>query len=173
MSKLEETTAAQGVESKAAASILQTPRHIEVGDTTYEVARPKVATLIAASEYIAAMPTVKVKEVTNAITTGLAVASASAPLGDIIALLILGAKEARKPAGHLSRLRRWLGMKVETKREVMARKVLDDMEPAQMMEAYKTLLSNAQLSFFLSIIISLSEINILRPTTNATTASGQ
>ena len=81
----------ENIESRVADTVLQRPEEIKIGDRTYTVAPPSVATLILVSEAVSRMPAIDIDR--NRIVQGtLAGAKDCRPLGEILAIMILGAK---------------------------------------------------------------------------------
>lgn len=78
------------IEGLVSDTILQKPYSIQIGQETYEVAPPSIATLILASELISQLPKV---ELDKSLVTfeSLRIAKDCKVLGDIVATLILGA----------------------------------------------------------------------------------
>jgi len=77
------------IESKTAEAILERKKQITIGDQTYEVAQPTMATLILVSELVSQLPQTRM-DPENILTETLRVAKDCRILGDIIAVLILG-----------------------------------------------------------------------------------
>lgn len=79
------------IEGLVSDTILQKPYSIQIGQETYEVAPPSIATLILASELISQLPKV---ELDKSLVTfeSLRIAKDCKVLGDIVATLILGAE---------------------------------------------------------------------------------
>ncbi len=173
-----------GIEARAAGTILQRPFPIAVGETTYMVPPPTLATLILASEAIAGLKAAAPDE-KDVVRSAIAVAPEYRALGDILAVLILGAKEADRPVrdggastgrGPLGWLRRKRGKRV-TKRERLAREVMEEMTPGEMYRAVARIIESMGLAGFFGLTTFLTGINLLRPTkvaagTTEATASG-
>jgi hypothetical protein len=165
------------IESKVSKAILQQQEEVIIGDEMYKVSPPSVATLILASEAISQLPIVKLDS-ENVVYECMYIARDCRVLGDIIAILILGAKritEAKKVA-----TKRFFGLIRDEKeiiidnKAVLAQKLLENMEPQGLHELMARLLRVMQLSDFFGLTASLIEINLLRKTREAgTTASGQ
>lgn len=160
------------IESRTAETILQRANTIKIGDELYEVVAPSTATLILASDAISQLPDVKL-DPENMVLECLYVAKESAILGDILAILILGAKGLKKKVIK----KRFFGLikeEVEVDyRAQLSKKILEDLTPQQVNELITTALSGMQLAFFFATITSLIEVNILRKTKSETIASGQ
>jgi hypothetical protein len=170
------------VESKVSKTILQQQEEIAVGDEIYKVSPPSVATIILASEAISRLPTVKLDS-DNILYECMYIAKDCRVLGDIIAILILGAKGLKETRKIVKK--RFCGLssyEVETtvdNKAILAQKLLEDLEPNELNGLMVRLLNTVQLSDFFGLTASLIEINILRRTREmereavATTASGQ
>jgi hypothetical protein len=160
------------IESRTASTILQKSNTVKIGDESFDVAPPSTATLILVSEAISQLPDIK-PDPENMVLECLYVAKESAILGDILAILILGAKGLKKKVIK----KRFFGLiKEEVEVDCMAplsKKILEDLTPQQVNELITTALSGMQLAFFFATITSLIEVNILRKTKSETTASGQ
>ena len=83
------------IEKKVADAILQQPLEVNIGDRIYSVAPPSVATLILASEAVSRMPNIRLDK-DNIINESLSAARFCRPLGEFVAILILGAKGIRE-----------------------------------------------------------------------------
>lgn len=155
------------VEMKVADAILQQPVRVEICGETYLVAPPSVATLILASAAISKMPIVD-KDAENIVYEALAVAEECAPLGEVIAILVLGAK-------GLTGVKKswfWLKRKTVDKKAELAQKLLENLSPKQLNELMNSILAQMDMAFFFGTSIALSEINLTRAK-KKTTASGQ
>jgi hypothetical protein len=165
------------VESKVSKTILQQQEKIVVGGEIYEVSPPSTATLIFASEAISQLPFVKLDS-DNIVYECMYVAKDCRVLGDIIAILMLGAKRLTETKKIVQK--RFFGLSshlVETtvdNKAILAKKLLEDLEPKDLHELMAKLLKSMQLSDFFGLTASLIEINLLRKTREAEmTASGQ
>lgn len=88
----------ENIETKVAQTILQQPEEITVGDKVYKAAPPSAATLILASEAVARMPKIQLNT-ERIVDEVLAIGKDCRPMGEIVAIMILGAKgltETRK-----------------------------------------------------------------------------
>lgn len=155
------------IESKAAKTILQKPEIIKVGNETFEVAPPSTATLILLSEAVSKLPDYKLDE-DRLFTEVLATAQDCKALGEIGAILILGAKrinERRKLFGIINR---------KSEKDRLAQKLLTDLTPRELNEVIAKILQSLEIGNFFGLTTSLTEVNLLRRTREvATTASGQ
>lgn len=152
------------IESKVAKTILQKPEIIKIGNETFEVAPPSTATLILLSEAVSKLPDYKLDE-DRLLTEVLATAQDCKPLGEIGAILILGAK-------RINTKRKLFRIKSEKDR--LAQKLLTDLTPRELNEVIAKILQSMEIGNFFGLTTSLTEVNLLRQTRGVvTTASGQ
>ena len=155
------------LENKTAKAILQQPVEVVIGEKTYQVAPPTIATLILVSEAISKLPKVNLDNEKIA-SESLNIAKDCAVLGEIVAILILGAKELIGTRKSL------FGTKEVDRKAILATEILSELNPKQLSEMLNKLLAGMELGFFFQITTSLIEINLLRKTKEAeTTASGR
>lgn len=173
------------LEHKVAQEILQQPEDIRIGDKTYRFYPPSTATLILASEAISQLPQEKLNEERLA-EESLFVAKDCRKLGEIIAILLLGAKhlteivqvpktEEKRLLWGLLRFRRTsvIEQVVDHKAE-LAQRLLEDLTPHELNTLASSLLMRMQLADFFGLTTFLIEINLLRTTREVvTTVSGQ
>lgn len=172
------------IEQKAAAAILQKPVVLEVNGKRYEAAQPSTATLILVSEAISLLPGFKLDK-ENIVPETLAVAKDCRVLGDIMAVLILGAKhigdkvkvrQIQEKRGFLGLYRRRVTVEVErSRKEETARELLEDLTPAELASLASQMLNRMEIGDFFAITTFLGGVNLLHPTKVETeaTASGQ
>lgn len=156
----------QTTEQKVARAVLQQGVQVTVGKRTYTAAPPTVATLILASEYISRLPKVQLDN--NRIAEeSLAVARECRIIGDIIAIIILGAKKAGG-FGISALVQRY-------RRRRLARTLLLEKTPNELHTLLAHLLKDLQLGDFFGLTTFLTGINLIHPTkvVNETTAFGQ
>lgn len=154
----------QTIESKVAETILQVKKDFAIGGKTYSVAPPSVATLIMISEAISRLPVFDINS-KDAVIQALSVAKDCQPLGEIVALFILGAKKAQQ------RPWRFFG---KTYKDIVAARIISEISPSELHDLVVNLLKTLQVADFFHVTSSLTEINILRPTKEEVmTASGQ
>lgn len=166
-------------EQKVAREILQKPEEITVGDRTYRVPPPSIATLILASEAISQLPRLKLDK-GRIVVDSLRTAKDCRKIGDILAVLLLGAKHIREagkcPQTGLKRLfRRLSGRGCKDSVEELSGRLLEEMTPHELQSLLGRLLARMQLSDFFGLTTFLQEVNMTRPTkvVNETTASGR
>lgn len=152
-------------EQKTARTVLEEPVSIAIAGRRYSVPQPTCATLILVSANISRMPRIGMDEPGKVMTSTLHVAKDCAPLGDILAILIVGAKGLRDKGvvGWWKRRR--------VKR--LAARLLEEATPKELTAATYQLLSRAQIADFFGLTAFLSEVNLTKETKAGTTASGQ
>mgnify|MGYP000086214532 CR=1 FL=1 len=99
----------ENIETKVAQTILQQTEEITVGDKVYKAAPPSAATLILASEAVARMPKIQL-DTERIVDEVLAIGKDCRPMGEIIAIMILGAKgltETHKAVKTVEKRRFW------------------------------------------------------------------
>ena len=178
--------AAKTIEQEVAETILQKQEEVFVGEKKYKVAPPSVATLILVSEAIARMPQIKTNN-HNIVIDSLHIAKDCKPLGEIAAILLLGAKNITetKKSRQTVKKRRLCGLvrwteEVEVERIIdrkaeLAKQILENYTPRALNRLITDLLRKMELGDFFGLTTFLIGVNMLRPTKveNETTASGQ
>ena len=158
------------LENKTARTVLQQAVTVEIGDENYDVAPPTIATLILASAAISQLPKIKLDNEKIA-SECLSIAKDCEVLGEIVAILILGAKGLKESR------RSFFGLKtIEIDKQAdLAKKILCELSPKQLHDLFAKLLTGMDLAFFFATTASLIEINLLRATKEMeeTTASGR
>lgn len=175
----------ENIETKVAQTILQQPEEITVGDKVYKAAPPSAATLILASEAVARMPKIQLNT-ERIVDEVLAIGKDCRPMGEIVAIMILGAKgltETRKTVKTVEKRRFWGLIKEAEQVEVeevidhktaLAKSLLEDITPRALHNLAARLLQRSQVADFFGLTTFLTEINLLRQTREVeTTASGQ
>lgn len=190
MSK-KENTHQKTVEQKVAETILQQPKTIQIGSRLHTIAPPSVATLILASEAISLLPHETLDE-NHIIEQSLYMAKYCRPLGDIAAIMLLGAKnltktetvreEVTKPV-EVVRYKSYLwGLfkkpvrSMETRTETVEREVVKDckkelsdelleaLSPKELHHLVATMIADFQLGDFFGLTTFLTGVNLIRPT---------
>lgn len=174
------------IEEKAAEVILQRPMEVVVGERTYTVAQPSVATLILVSEQVSTLPRI-VTDAQKVVEESLSIAKDCKAVGDIAAILILGARhlteteETEKKAvkrylwGLVRRETVVVEEKVVNRKEQLARELLETYTPKELYLLVASLLQRMEIADFFGLTTFLIEINLMRPTKVETeaTVSGQ
>lgn len=172
------------IEQKTAETLLQQPEAVAVGGKTYMIAPPSIATLVLASRCIAELPHIRLDQ-DRVLESSLAIAKNCENIGDIAATLILGAKRCFEPKTIIRRVSKCIlwGLfhfsyrKAETitRREALARELMENLTPQQMHELIGQALIKMQVGDFFGLTTFLTEVNLTRPTKVETeaTASGR
>lgn len=163
----------QTIESKVASAILERPiASIELDGVEYKIAPPSIATLILVSEIVSTLPQLKPVSSDKIVPSVIHNAKNFRALGDIVAVLILGAKGLTETKTRKVVKSRLFGLiKTETeetvtidKRAELAKIVLDNIRPSVMLNIIIKRLTDMEVGDFFGITTSLSEINLLNPT---------
>lgn len=174
----------QNIETKVARTILQQQEEMTIGDKTYKIAPPSVATLILASEVVSHLPQVHLDE-EKVIEKTLSIAKDCRELGDLLAILILGATHINDKVERreTQRKRHLWGLFhttrtitiTETAKEALSRELLENITPRDLNNGVAKIINMMQIGDFFGLTTFLTEINLMRPTKVETepTASGQ
>ena len=155
------------IEGLVSDTILQKPYSIQIGQETYEVAPPSIATLILASELISQLPKV---ELDKSLVTfeSLRIAKDCKVLGDIVATLILGAEnittEATVVQKSLFGLVRTRKKVTIDNRAILSDKILKQLSPSKVNALTLKIINRMEIGDFFGLTASLIEINLLKPT---------
>lgn len=154
------------IESKVSDTILQKSEEVPLGEKTYSVKPPTIATLIKVSELISQLPGIPLAA-DNPALESLAIAKDCKVLGEIIAVLILGhgaqpvTKRIKRP-GFLG----WLGAKIEIDADPykeFGEEILNN-SPSEVEKALIFLLKKMEIGSFFALSTSLIEVNLLKAT---------
>lgn len=163
----------QTIEGRVADAVLQRDLgEVEIAGEKYRVAAPTLATLITISEIISELPVVEEAKGMDALYSVLHYAKDYRKLGDIAAVLILGAKKACTKSDRLVVKKRLFGLirkEYITKSDVevkdrLSEQIIDTMSPTELWTLITKLLGTMEVGSFFGIITSLSAANMLRPT---------
>lgn len=144
------------VEQKTAGAILEKPKEVVIGGVTYQVAPPSTATLILVSELVSTMPRVDISE-ESVITGTLKIAKDCNPIGEIVATLIIGAKELSKP------------FQFKYKVKKLSKVLLMELSPKQLSDMTLDLLKGMETGDFFGLTTFLIEINLTKTTREVVT----
>jgi hypothetical protein len=164
------------IESQTADTILQRPVTIEINGEKYEAAPPTTATLILVSELVAQLPAIKL-DPENILHEALGIARDCHPLAEIVAVLILGAKNIRQKKTVVKR--RFFGLIKDThqitinRQKELAETIENHLSPRELYRATAELLTRMEIADFFAFTTSLTEINLTRATRVGTTVSGR
>ncbi|MBD5240522.1 MAG: hypothetical protein HDS59_00325 [Barnesiella sp.] len=173
----------QTIEAKVAQTILQQPEEMTIGGKIFQIAPPSVATLILASEVVSNLPQVHLNE-DKLIEESLSIAKDCRLLGDLLAILILGAKHINDlvVSRQKQRKRHLWGLfyttktivKTETAKDALSRELLENITPRELHSSIAKIIAKMQIGDFFGLTTFLTEINLIRPTKVVTepTASG-
>ena len=163
---------ARTIEQVVAAAILEkATTEIEIGDKVYKIADPTTATLILVSELISTLPVVEKVPNEMKVYSVLHYAKDYKLLGDICAILILGAKglteekeiiEEKRILGLFKR--RTTHKVIVDKQAELSQLILDYVRPSVIFDCIVSRLQDMEIGSFFAITTSLSEANILKPT---------
>lgn len=163
------------IEGQVAATILQQPTVIKIGEKTYTVAPPSVATMILVSEHVARLPAIKLDNETL-IEDVLRCAKDCRALGDIAAILVLGAKGVTQRVTRVRKVRqsRFFGLikrdvevsadEVLNRQAELARELLETLDAAELYSLVVQCLNTLRLADFFGLTTFLCEINLTKPT---------
>ena len=164
------------IEQQVAGTILQKTIEVHVGDMVYEAAPASTATLILVSGLASQLPTVQLSE-ENVLVETLSIAQDCRVLGDILAVLILGAKGLKETREVIEPKLFGLWSKKKTvvidKQAELADILLKELSPRSLNSLLVELLTSIEIADFFGLITSLLEVNLLRQTREVgTTVSG-
>lgn len=158
------------IEQRVASAILEKKiGNIEIDGRVYDIAPPSTATLILVSEIVSTLPIVEKVPKDKILYSALHFAKDYRPLGEICAILILGAnhlvEEREIPQGRILGIipRKPKKIKVDVKSE-LSEKLLNHIRPSVLYDCVIQRLNDMEIASFFVITTSLSEANILKPT---------
>lgn len=165
------------IEQQVAETILQKTIEVHVGDMVYEAAPASTATLILVSGLVSQLPIVQLSE-DNVMIETLSIAQDCRVLGDILAVLILGAKGLKETREVIEPKLFGLWSKKKTvvidKQAELADILLKELSPRNLNSLLVELLTSMEIADFFGLITSLLEVNLLRQTREVgTTVSGR
>lgn len=168
------------IEQLVSGAVQQSPLGtIIIDGREYSIDRPRVRTLIVVSELISKLPEIRTtSDMTERVTEAIRVAKDCSILGEIAAVLVLGAKhltEERKVVKKalFGLVKREETVVVDVKKE-LAEKLLLELSSDELKELIEECFVHLRVPSFFSLITSLSEVNLLKPTGEViTTQSGQ
>lgn len=151
---------------------------VEIGGKTYKIASPSIATLILVSEAISTLPIVDAIKPDDPAMKSKIFASALhnakdfRALGDIAAILILGAKglheeveeEIEEPILFGLFKRKVKRKRIIDRQKELAKTILESVSSAALYDILLDRINLLDIGNFFAITTSLSEANILKPT---------
>lgn len=162
------------IEQMVAETVLEKPFDVKVGEKTYQVAHASTATLILVSEAISQLPHISI-DTEKIVEESLSVAKDCRILGDVAAILILGAKNIteKKKVPQIKEKRYLCGLirrqyteEVEViidRKAELSRELLEDVSPKELNLIVSQTLSRMQIADFFGITTFLIELNLLHP----------
>lgn len=162
------------IEQTVAETILEQPFEVKVGEKSYQVAPASTATLILVSEAISQLPHIAL-DTEKVVEETLSIAKDCRILGDIAAILILGAKSIteKKKVPQIKEKRYLCGLirrpytiEVEItidKKAKLAKELLEDVSPRELNLIVSQILSRMQIADFFGLTTFLTELNLLHP----------
>lgn len=161
------------IESRVADTILESNiGTVDIDGTTYEIAPPTVATLILISKIISRFPVVE--RVTGAAVVNAVLHHAKDydALGELAAVMILGARNLTEKRTVVTYTRKWFGLRrVKHEREeiidrksILAERIMQTYSPTKLYQLIISRLNELDIASFFVITTSLSEANMLKPT---------
>lgn len=161
------------IESRVADTILESNiGTVDIDGTTYEIAPPTVATLILVSKIVSRLPVVE--RVTGAAVVNAVLHHAKDydALGELAAVMILGARNLTEKRTVTTYTRKWFGLRrVKHEREEiidrkseLAERIMQTFSPTQLYQLIVKRLNELDIASFFVITTSLSEANLLKPT---------
>lgn len=154
------------IERKVADAILEKNiGTLEIDGKQYNIAPPSIATLILVSEIVAGLPIVEKVDNKQIVYSVLHYAKDFKALGEMAAILILGAKECRSgKRPRFYRIRHFFGYEYKPTKDELAEIILQNVRPTVLFDVIIQRLKDMEVSSFFAITTSLSEANILKPT---------
>ena len=165
----------KNIEAKAADAILQKPIEIEIGGQKYTAAPPSTATLILVSEAVSRLPHLAL-DGDKAVEECLSIAKDCKALGDVAAIMLLGARHLTETVKESQTVRKshlWglfsTSGTVEVERVIdrkaeLAQELLETLPPRDLNSLIVKLLEAMQLADFFGLTTFLTEVNMLRQT---------
>lgn len=165
---------AKTIEQSVSETILEQPFEVKVGEKTYQVAPPSTATIILASEIISKLPSEKLDS-EMIVEETLSIARYCRELGDMAAVLILGAKnitEVKKTPKIKEKRYLWGLIKVRyteieeeiiDKKAKLAKELLEEISPKELNLIVSQILSRMNIADFFGLTTFLTELNLLHP----------
>lgn len=163
----------ENIEKKVAEAVLQVTENVKIGEKTYKVAPPSVATLILASEAISRLPSIRLSD-EKVIEESLAFAQDCEVLGEIAAIFILGArgltetvtetKTVRKPVlgGLFHRTEEVTVERVIDHKAELALEIIETLTPSELHSLVAQILMKMEIQDFFALTTFLIEVNLLR-----------
>ena len=161
------------IESRVAAAILERNlATLEIDGECYDFAPPSLATLILVSEIISTLPVVEEVKKDDRLYAAIHYAKDFRSIGDIAAILILGAKNLTEKRERVIEKRSLFGLirrrkkivEVIDRKAELAEKIILNVRPSILYNLIIERLKQNEIATFFAITTSLNAANILKPT---------
>lgn len=161
------------IESRAADTILENKiGTVEIDGVKYDIAPPTVATLILVSQIISRLPVVERVTGAAVVNSVLHHAKDFDALGELAAVMILGAKNLTEKRDVVTYTRKWFGLRrvkhvreeIIDRKSILAERIMLTLSPTELHNLIISRLNNLDIPSFFVITTSLSEANMLKPT---------
>ncbi|MCM1166759.1 MAG: hypothetical protein NC401_12205 [Ruminococcus sp.] len=157
------------IESRVADTILESKiGTVEIDGTKYDIAPPTVATLIMVSQIVSRLPIMPKYTGADVVNAVLRDAKDYAALGELAAVMVLGANHLTETRTVVKR--KWFGLRrieethVIDRKTELAHKILHTLSPTDLYDLILKRINGLDISSFFVITTSLSEANLLKPT---------
>jgi len=147
------------MEKKVAETLLEEKQKIVIGGEVYFMHPPSIATLVLASKYIGQLPSDKLDK-TQLIPEMIQNSDKLLPIGDAIAVMVLGAKGYNEIANPLLDI---FTRKRVTKGNLLAEKIIND-DIENVLKQFLEILKLMNLSDFFSLTTFLIDLNVTKRT---------
>ena len=154
----------ENLETKTSETVLQKPIEVKVGDEVFLAAPPSFATLIELSRFIPDLAEVKGSTSEDIVMQCLAYAGKSEYIGEMVAIMILGAKGIRP---EVVKKRKWLFIpreEVVYPQKVLGQKINLELSIKEIFELFVQLLNSLDVVFFSEITTFLRGVNLIKKT---------
>jgi hypothetical protein len=161
------------IESTVADTILEKEvATITIDGETYNIAPPTVATLILISQIVSRFPAVERVTGAAVVNSVLHHAKDFEALGELAAVMILGAKHLTETRTVVTYEKKWFGLRriahthTETidRKSILADKIMKSYSPTKLYDLIISRINNLDIASFFVITTSLAEANLLKPT---------
>lgn len=159
------------IEERVAETLLQDSTKVTIGGVEYSAAPPSIATLAVVSSLISLLPQRKLDK-NNVVQESLSIAERGPILGEIAAVLILGARvskervkvqQTQKKRYLFGLIRMERSIETEsTKMKQLADEINDTLTPAELHALVANLLRSMNLGDFFALSTFLVDVNLLR-----------
>lgn len=144
------------LEQSTADVILEKKKEIAIGDKTYLVAKPSFATLILLSEFISQLPTIDAESDEDTLKVSLFEAKNAAFLGEMIAILVLGARKCEPIE---------LDGVIKYPAKDLGKEINYELDLEEIFGLFFDLLKDLKIVFFSQITTFLKGVNLTKKTT--------